>query len=112
MGTEGDQMNKNERHNCPYCDDEIVFKDEQGSFWAKQHGIHDCMAIIKKKKDDFRDALKKTQDQLAERDEELFVAKQKIGELNATVANITVANVGPKMPGPTWRFPPWAVRWP
>ena len=86
-------MKRNERHNCPYCDDEIVFKDEQGHFWAKQHLIQDCMNIIKKKKDDFRDALKKTQEQLGQRDEELFVAQQKVKTLEAELEGRRLAHV-------------------
>ena len=81
-------MKKQERHSCPYCDTEIVYKDEQGRFWALQHGVVDCMDIIKVNKNSFRDALKKTQEELAERDEELFVAKQEITKLVETISNI------------------------
>jgi len=86
-------MNRQERHKCPYCEDEIVFKDGQGHFWAKQHGIQDCMNIIKKKKDDYRDALKKTQEQLGARDEELFVAQQKIKALEGELAGRRLVHV-------------------
>ena len=84
--SEGRLMNKKERHNCPYCDDEIVFKDEVGNFWAKQHGIQDCMNIIKITKNAFRDALKQTQQELGARDEELFVAQQRIKALEGELA--------------------------